>query len=374
MVNKLSWLALAVMLSATLCPAQEPPVAGQTEPGAPVSAADLTVPQLLSAAQQYRAARRPNEAINVLNAILQRDENNIDALRLLGDVAWEGQNAELARNSWLRVREIQPNDFGANFGLGRLHMASGSARSAVRYLEVAASVVPATRIAEVFTLLAQAYYGTNLRSQALEAVQKALAADSESFEAWRLLVALRTNAALTEEELDQALTDAQRLKQLAADELRKGTTLERLQRLQMAYQMELQVLRAFGRVIFKPNPDGRSYSDQVLEGQERLAAATFSRTADVMLRQAELNHRLSRFQIIQFAAKAVQYDRGTNPETLMVLGLLQKETGQLDRAAATFQKVLELDPGNPSAQRQLEELRLSRPTVPAATQPAPVTP
>ncbi len=385
---RLSLLSLWLAVSATLCPAQEepttapgqPPAAEQEQPAGARSLADVSIPELLYEAAQLRVARRYNEAVNYCQVVLQRDPSNVGALRLLGDMFWETKNAEPARNAWLRVLEIQKNDFVANFGLGRLYLAQRLHRQAKPCLETAARVVPAgppELKPQVLIALAQAYHGSGDRDEALGTIERALALAPGNFEAQYALVLLRTEAALREkrdEDFDQTLVEAQKLVRIAADDLRaNGITPERVQTLQAAYQAELQVLSAFGWVLYEPNPDGKTLSDQLLRGMEKRAAAIVSKIVDVRLRQVDLQRTMSYFMILDLAATAVKYDGGTNPRTLLDLGLLQKQTEQWEAAIETFRKVLELDPGNEVAQRELEALQLRVPT-PAATEPVPLTP
>jgi tetratricopeptide (TPR) repeat protein len=374
-----SLLLLAVALPAAWCPAQEAPVTQPAQPPAVRSPADMSIPELFAVGQQYRAARRYNEAVNVFRLILERDPTNIDALRVLGDIFWETKNAELAKNSWLRVRELQPNDFIANFGLGRLYLEQGVYRQAMSYLETAESVVPAyppELEGQVLVGLAQAYRGAGRREQAIETIKRALERAPNSFEAQYVLVMLQTEVAIREktgEDFDRALVEAQKLVQIAGSDLQAGgTTPERVQTLQLAYQAELQVLYAFREMLFERNPDGR-LSDRLLPNMEKRLAAIITRIVDVMLRQADLERTMAHFKILELAAAAVKYDGGTNPSTLLDLGLLQKQTAQWQSAVETFQKVLELDPGNEVARRELDALQMRLPA-PASTQPVGVTP
>ena len=368
MLKNLLGLSLAV-LPVALCPAQEESGTLSQQPPGVRSVADATIPELIAGAEQARAARRHGQATELLAVVLRRDKTNIDALRLMGDISWETRQPDVARKNWLAVRDIQPNDFGANLGLGHMYLSSGVYRNAMRYLEVAESVAPPDRAAEVLLLLAQAYHGAREpAAKTMGAIQKALAVAPDSFDGWLLLVTLRIATATANEDFDQALSDAQRLKQIAGNELQLyGSTPERVQRLYAAYEIELQALQAFGQVLFERNPDG-TFSERLLPGQGRRAAATVSRIVDAKIRQADLRRTLSHFEIITFAERAVDFDE--NPRTLLDLGSLQMSTGQDARAIETLRKVLELDPSSELARRQLEVLQARRPSSPSTTQPA----
>jgi tetratricopeptide (TPR) repeat protein len=370
MLKKTSSVLLMVVLLAAPSLGQEAAGTASQQPAAPSSLADLSIPELLTGAERLRAAQRYDEAIKALSLVLQKDPSNIDALRLMGDIAWDSGNAELARQNWREVLKIQSNDFGANFGLGRLELSSGVGRNALHYLEIAASVAPADRAAEVLIALARAYDGSRMRDQAIETIRKALTFDSSSFEGWYVLARLRTEVAVDDEGFNQALDDAERLLEIVGNELQvNGITRENVQKLQLAYQVKLDALKSSGEILFEPNPDG-TVSDRILPGKERQAAATISESVDVLLRLAELRQTLAYFDIVELAEKAVEYDQGTNPSTLLDLGWLQKATGQTNQAIETFRRVLELDPGNEAARRQLGTLQAPAPFPAAGSQPA----
>jgi len=355
-----SWMLLPAPLSPGQGQAGAPPAeATQTQPPAVRSAAELSIPELLSAAQQYRSGGQLDRALELLRYLLQeRDKGNIEGLRLLGEIYWDSKNAALAEDAWKQVVAVQPNDFVANLGLGRVYLNSGLPRQAKPYLETAAKVVPPNspqHEVQVQVALAMALRGGGQWREAIAAAERALRADRDNFDAQQLLTALRIENARTAEEFDRALADAERLIEIAGNALRAAVNQEGVQRLQLAYQSKLQVLYAFRQLLFRKNPDG-SFTDQLLPGQEKRAAAVFSQIVDVMLRQADVNRTLARFQIVEFAAAAVKYDGGTNPRTLLDLGLLQKETGQTAAAVETFRKVLELDPQNATARREYEAL------------------
>lgn len=348
-------------------PAAEPPEQTVPEQQPPARALeDLTIDELLAWADQARLARRFTDAINLVNVVVQRgqDQTNIDALRMLGEIAWDMGNAEDARKQWTLVLRVQPSDFGANWGLGRVWLRSGQARQAMGFLETAKSVIPADkRELEPLVLiaLAQAYAGSSYRTKAIETVERALELDPKSFEGWSLLAMLRAQTAVTLDDYNEAVSDASQLMEIANAQIKaNGVTLERVQRLHAACELKRTVLAASGQVFFEQNPDGR-LSDRLLPGMERRAARVFSMIVDTWMWQADLERTMQHFRIIELAQKAVQYDGGANPETLLKLGSLQAATGQLDAAVETFQKVLAIDPENQAAQQQLEALQQQQP-------------
>lgn len=374
-LSRLWLLVLAMALPAAPCPAQEDVPLEPEGPRVARTAADLTIPELLSMAENLRASGLRKDAVEALNLIRQRDANNVDALRMLGDIAWDLQNAEEAQTNWQLVRKIQPNDFGANWGLGRLYLVSGVFRNAIHYLETAESVVPADPPElkpTVLLALAQAHAAYGERASAIETVREALALDPDNYDGCYLLAALRANSATSDEDFDQALSDTQRVIEVVREDLEaNGITLQGVQRLQTAYELELQVLSGCRTVLFHRNPDA-TWSDRPLPGKEKRLADTLSRAVDVMVRQTDVQRTLAYFRIVELAADAVKYDEGT-ASRWMDLALLQKATGQWDQAIVSFEKVLELEPLNKEAQRLLEGLRSQRQT-PADTWPGILTP
>ncbi len=346
---------------ATSEPAGQPPLAPEK----------MTIPELIAWARQLRSAGQQPQAIQVLQQVLQRDVSNKEAFGLLGDIYWETGNAELARKNWLAVLKIQENDFDANLGLGQMYLRSGVTRSAAHYLETAESVAPPDRLTEVLIPLAQAYGPLGLREKAIETIKRAISLKPDDYDAWYVLVGLETDMATTVAEFDQADTDAQRLIQLASRELqREGITLERVQRKYNAYNLRLQVLRSFGKVLFEMNPDS-TLSDHPIAGREDVAANVLGRVVETRLLQEDTRRLLAYFDIVPIAERAVEFSAGKNADLLLTLAMLQERTGQLEQAAESFSKVLTLDPSSTTAQQHLAALQQRLGTLPPpTTQPA----
>ena len=364
----LSLILMGLFTLAAICPAQE-----QTQPGAQPAAgpADnqlsaLTVPQLLQIAQQYREARQYADAIKYLNEIMSRESGkmDIDAMRLLGDIAWDLQRAEDAQKYWLNVRRIQPNDFGANWGLGRVNIQSGQFRNAMYYLEIANSVVPLDPPElkpQVLIELAKAYRGSGLRGKAIETAEKAKALSPRSYDVWYVLATIRVEVARSQEDLDRALGDADTLIEVAkADVSEKGIDLGGVQRLQAACQLKLGVLYAYRRIMFEPAPDGNP-SNRLIPGMEDLATRVSLITVDMMLWQSDLERMARHFQIVDFINSALQYSGSRQADLLIKLGKLQAATGQIPAAIEIFKRVLNSDPANTEAKQALEQLTGGQP-------------
>ena len=341
-------------------PGTPPPAQAQAPAG--IDPSTLTIPQLLELADMARENKRFQDAMNIVNLIVQREggQRNIDVLRMLGDIAYDMKNADEARNYWLMVRKIQPADFGANWGLGSLELESGQPRNALYYLQAAEQVIPADKAdlaPLVLIKLAQAYEGTGQRAPALDAVGRALKLDPKRLEGWYVLTKLQADMARTAEDFDKALGSADQLLTITDAEIQsKGYSPITIQQKQVAYQLKLSVLFAYRTILFLRNPDGQP-SDRPVPGKEPVIARILSNSVDILLQQIELDRLLRHFQIVDMAQEVVRLDGGTNADTLMKLADLQNATGQYPAALQTYQRVLELDPLHKEAQRQIEAIQ-----------------
>ena len=328
------------------------------------SVGDMSISNVLDLADLFRQLGRFSDAVNLVGVVVQRDKNNVDALRLLGEIAWDTQDAERAAKHWNLVKRVQPNDFAANWGLGRLWLRSGQPRQAMGYLETAKTVIPSDKPElepEVLIALAQAYGGAGDRRRAIEAVKEALELDRRNLSGWYVLTTLRAQAAVTLDDFNEALGDASQLIAIADGEIKSnGMAPDRLQKLYEACELKLGVLRAQGPVLFERNPDGTA-SDRLLPGMEQAASRINIAIVDTWMRRTDLQRTMQHFRILEFARKAVEYDGGAQPETLLRLGSLQAATGQLADATETLQRVLTLDPTNEPARQQLEALLQNQP-------------
>jgi hypothetical protein len=182
-----------------------------------------------------------------------------------------------------------------------------------------------------------------------------------------VLATLRAQAAVTLDDFNEALGDASQLVVIAESVIETdGMAPDRLQSLSQAYALRLTVLGAYQGILFERNPDGTP-SDRLQAGMEETASDINTAIVDTWMKRADLQRSIEHFQIMEFAKTAAEYAGGAQPEMLVRLGSLQVATGQLADAAATFERVLELDPANEPAQQQLEALRQHQPaSAPAA--------
>lgn len=352
-----SWYRLALSAVILVAFGGAVSTSGQTAtPPGQINVQDMTITDLVVAAERLREAGRTDEAVQLLGVVLSRDRDNKEAHGMLGDIYWESGEPLKAREEWEAVRKLHPNDFGANFGLGRLKLNSRSYRDVMYYLEIAERVAPPDRLAEVLVPLAQAYGQSSEYEKAKDAIRRAIAKEPDNYEAQYVLTGIASLSAQQSEDFDQADIEAQRLINLADEKLKvDGVTLEGAQRLYGAYEMRLNVLRGYHAVLFQFNADGTRSDKPVEEFREQLASVV-SRVVETMLKREDARRTLSYFDVVDFAKKAVEFDRGTNKDSLLTLARLQERTGDIAGAVESFGRLLEIDPENQAAIRALETL------------------
>lgn len=330
--------------------AQTPPV---TEP-ARLNPAEMSISALLSGAQQLLELRQYRQAATFLEAVLQRDSKNVEALSMLGDVYFENGDAFTARGYYTEAHKYNSTHFRANLGLGKTYLtddSSGMARQAVGYLEAAERVCPPERRGEVLALLARAYRGTGDRSTAIETAQRAVREDQDNLMAWSTLVTTRTEL----NQFDQALVESQTLVDIASRRLQRSPGSQQAATdLSATYETRLWVLQQVQRSLHVPTPAGQ-YTDEVLPGKEKQAAANLANTIDTVLQQLRLRELLERHRMLALAEQAMKYDP-QNPIYAVRLGLMLRSVNQNSRAVQAFKQALTLDPDNAEARRQLAEL------------------
>ncbi len=364
-------ICLALMGTPTALSQQAPEP--QTRP-AEAQPTELSLDELIRRGEALLAADRLEEAYAYVQAALRRDPQFLPALLLDADLAWKRNDLEHARERWLEVLRIQRGEFRANFGLGRYHARHQSWRSAMFYLEAALKVAPADRRSDVLIELARAYRGVGERARAREAARQAVELAPESLDPRSVYVALLIESG----ELDEAVVQAEKLVDLAVRLAKQQHySIESLRQLSSAYNNQIQALRVQYQQLNERNPDG-SYTDRILPGKQRQAAEVLSRLIDVYAAQQELQRVLTAYDMVTlFGKRMVELDPG-NPDTWLKLARIQRQAFQFADAAASFQKVLELrpgdeaaraglietlekllelDPGNEAARQQLENLR-----------------
>lgn len=172
------WTAaiLATGFSSGVLAQDAPPPASQPQ----AKAIDqMTVPELLSVAQQLRKSGQIAQAQSLVKVALVREEKSLEAHLLLGELSLEltPPDALQAQTEFIAARRIQETDFRANMGLAKLYVATKSWRQALSHLKSAETTVPPDKVAEYSTLLAETYRNTGAMPEAFKSVDAALKAD-----------------------------------------------------------------------------------------------------------------------------------------------------------------------------------------------------
>lgn len=346
-----------------------PGVPGATEPPPPsIDPTRMSIDELLNQAERYKDEGRFKATELFLREIYRREPGNLAAKVISGEMFEATGDAYNARLAYTEVLNRQPTDFRANFGLGRLYNAVRKWTLAVHYLTQAESVAPAEKVGRVRSQLVYALRGIGSPGKAVETAEKAVAAAPNDLEARRSLITVRIDA----NDYERALLESQTMVNLARAEASAspGNRMA-LQRLFQANEIHIEVLHGYQASLMIKRADGRA-TGQVIPGAELKVANTLQRLIETMFAQTELQRSLAHHDILSFAQNAVQV-MPTHVENQIALGVLQRLTADEKAARATFEKVLEIDPSNAEARRQLDMLSNAEPAE-QAMNPAAGTP
>jgi len=340
---------------------------GQAPATAPAPAPQATPGQLIEAARQQFEAGKLVEAQQLIQGALERDPASIEAQLLAGEIFFAANDYDTARNFFTAVTRVEPLNFRANLGYGKILNANRQYRQAAVRLEKAEQVAtePA-RIVEVKRALAEAYVGMGRATDAVTKAEEAVKADTQNLDARQTLVEIRLAAAArVPAQLEPALKDAeayvQRVKELVQQ---KPWDKERLQRLNGAYDLLLSALRELHNSFYERNLRG-DVTNTLLAGKQAEAAAVLNRTAEVVSEQALLQASLRSHDALMLTEKAVEYDP-KNVKYLEHLAALYQETRNREKAAETCRRILELKPDHAAARQYLESVGESAGSPPAA--------
>ncbi len=350
-------------------PAAEPPApatapaAGGQQAGGQIDLSKLSIPEITALIRRGIDAGALKDAYTLVTVLLQRDNNNLEGWLLSGEIATLAQQPEAAREAYLRARGIQSNDFRANIGLGRIYNERKLYRQATAYLETADSVCPPERKGEVALLLANAYGGAGQIKSAFAALERALQLDPDNLEALEAQTKYKTAVS----DFEAAMDASSRLVAVARRRVAENPTdRTAIAALDQAYDVRNTALITYHRTLYALNPDG-SRSNELIPGRETLAAAQLREFTDLILYRAELARLMQLFRAIDVSAEVSVRLDPQNVAGLLTLAGLYAGTSQFDKAIATYEQALQVEPGNATAQQQLEALRarLSGTAVPA---------
>lgn len=364
-MKNLLFCSLVVSTAASLACAQDlrtpPPTSAPAAAAAPPAAA-TDVRGLLAQARQLREMKDERAALRLVKQVLERDERNIEALNEEGELNWILNDFDGTRRAFLYARQIQPNDFRANMGLGKLYANARNPRQAIYYFEVASRVAPADKQAEVFTVLAAANREAGQSIAGIPFARKAIEADPKYIEGRITLVQLLIAAQDFRAARDEAAPLVEQMRIASED---KPGDIEALRNLQRAYDLRLTTVQEAHRRLYVANADG-SQSDQLSPGNEAEAAANLKEITDLFVRLAELNLMFTYLDAITFAEKAITY-APRDVDAIMTLAHLYRSVNNADKAAESARKALAIDKSNKPALELLTQLGAPIDAPPSAT-------
>ncbi len=362
LVRTTAVLLLVALGCAVLSPGQIP-----SDKPADISAADFAN---LSDAEKLEKARELKEqavekgdsatlnvALELVQQILDADIANTRAHLLAGEIMIEGNEYDQARDHFMFVVDIEPNNLRANLGLGKIWVANRSWRQARVYLERADRVATdAEDVAAVKRLLALAYAGMGKRAEALEEMQAAVRTDTDDLEVLDTAVEIHLRAASADPryiEPTTAIAD-QYLQKAKRHVEEKPFDRERLTKLNRAYDLHATALRTLHANYYRRDVRNQP-TDELLPGKEAEAAAALNQIAQDLREQALLRLTMAEHDVLLIAEKAVEY-APTNITYLENLASIYHRVQNRRQAIETYQRILELDPDHAGARQYLESV------------------
>lgn len=371
-------------------PPQPKPAAGSRSSALldPRSTAEILA-EVTSRFESYKQSRDTavlQDALAEVEIVLKREQLNTEANLLKAEMAYEGNDYDAARTHYRVVLDVEPNNFRANLGLGKIWSANRAWRQAVNFLEIAERVAPdGTRAAEVKQLLAVAYTSMGEVTKAIAKIEEATRMSPDNLDALNTLVNIRFQVASRDPaQISKAVTEADGLLARVKQAVEKSPAdVALLGKLDQAYDLVISGLKLLHNNCYERDVRGQP-TTRILKGKETDAAAALSRLAEIRNEQALLALTLARHQIITVAAaKAVELDP-KNVKYLEALATLYRDVNDRDNAVATAQKILEVDPNHKGAREFLQSVGVapgapttqpaSATTPPASATPAPAAP
>ncbi|TWT40974.1 tetratricopeptide repeat protein [Phycisphaerae bacterium RAS1] len=339
------------------------PASTQPAGGAADAPAKIDVKDSLQRAQALLESGTEEDLIaaqQFLQDVLRVEPTNADAIIMVGEVALERRDGNVARRYFSDVLKLEENNFRANRGMGELYFRSKMWRQAMRYLETAARVAPPDKRAETLSVLARCYVQDGTVNKALETAQQAVASDAKNVDALQTLTVVR----MGQKQFEQALEDGRKLMELVEQKLHDNPADAKLLRQSgQVYQTLVEGLILYHATLHLPNARGEPTTDPI-PGKEREIAQVLVRIGEARGRQVVLESRISYLRaVLPYYEKSLKFDDQSVPALLAYARVLLVVERTSD-AAEQCRKALEIDPTNVEAQQLLQQIG------PAAHEPA----
>ena len=375
MIARITVLALAAVVSAALGQGQ---AGAGGAPQAETRPAGMSVEQMLDLARRMQEAGQFKDALALLKAVLDQDPVNKEANLLMGEVLLDSgaeSDYDQARLRFKEVLKVEPSNFRANLGTGKVWLANRLWPQAVKHLETAERVAPDTRRSEAKRLLARAYAGAGDMPRALRTAEEAVDVDPRDLDALQTRVEIRLTAASRDaQQLEKALADTEVFVQRAEQVVEQAPgDVKALDRLNSAYQLTLSALRSYHNTFYELDNRGQP-TDRVRSGSEAQVADILLRLVDIHRRQAALRFTLAEHDATVFLERAVEYQ----PKSIRCLEALADAYARIKdrvRAIEIYRRIIELDPNHAAARQYLDAAGApaQRELRPPATQPTTAT-
>ncbi len=373
--------ALLVIVCATQAQTSPPAAAPVTPPVVTGgSTAEMSVAQILELAKQkYQEALKSRgsdtgnlllrDAMKLVDAASEREPENTEANLIAGEILMESNQYDSARDRFLNVIRVEPGNYRANLGCGRIYNGNRMFRQAVQYLEKAERVASdKQQILDVKRALATAYAGSGDLPKAIAEMDETIKVDPADLESLQTAVEIRTIAAKTDlRQMDGAVKAADDFVQRCKESLeQEPSSLERVQRLDRAYDLSQATLRELLYSYFERTLRNEP-TDRLLRGMEAQAAAALNRISERLRERAMLRTVLANHEALISAEQAVSYDP-RNVKYLENVASLYQAIRNREKAVETCRKILALDPQHERARQYLASVN-----EPLTTQPAPAS-
>ena len=375
MIARITVLALAAVVSAALGQGQ---AGAGGAPQAETRPAGMSVEQMLDLARRMQEAGQFKDALALLKAVLDLDPVNKETNLLMGEVLLDSgaeSDYDQARLRFKEVLKVEPSNFRANLGTGKVWLANRLWPQAVKHLETAERVAPDTRRSEAKRLLARAYAGAGDMPRALRTAEEAVDVDPRDLDALQTRVEIRLTAASRDaQQLEKALADTEVFVQRAEQVVEQAPgDVKALDRLNSAYQLTLSALRSYHNTFYELDNRGQP-TDRVRSGSEAQVADILLRLVDIHRRQAALRFTLAEHDATVFLERAVEYQ----PKSIRCLEALAGAYARIKdrvRAIEVYRRIIELDPNHALARQYLDAAGApaQRELRPPATQPTTAT-
>lgn len=335
------------------------------------------IPEVLAdAAARYESYKQTKDAgtfqevMALLGVALGREPQNTEANLMSAEIALESNDYDTGREYFRAVLNVEPNNFRANLGMGRIWIATRSFRQAMLFLQTAERVAPDTeKASEVKQLLASTYVASGDVPRAIEKAEEAVRVSPENPEALHTLAVIRTELAKRDPTyVAAAVKDAEaylaRMREIAQQ---NPADVDKLQKLEAAYGILIDALRLLHNANYERDARGQA-TTRLLKGKEADAAAALNRMAEVMLDKSTVSMMLMQHDIINIAAQPAVALDPKSVKYLELLASLYEKTGNRPKAIETAQKILELDANHQGARDFLRSVNAAGPA--PTTQPA----